>query len=85
MQCSAIVFGSSAQFVRLFNCLAAPIWVIRVDHFYVNLRHLLYAADLLMKFCQTFAYCRSTVMGFWVIDETYAAVRPCMKLALQMN
>ena len=44
---SSIVFAGSAQFVALGLILMdAPLWVIISTTFIVNLRHILYAADL---------------------------------------
>lgn len=73
---SAFVFAGSAQFVALgLIALHAPIWVIVSTTFIVNLRHLLYAADL-VKFVKHLPMSLRMIMGFGLIDETYAAVRP---------
>ncbi|RBP84598.1 branched-chain amino acid ABC transporter permease [Marinomonas rhizomae] len=73
---SAFVFAGSAQFVALgLIGLHAPIWVIVSTTFIVNLRHLLYAADL-VKFVKHLPMSMRVIMGFGLIDETYAAVRP---------
>lgn len=73
---SAIVFAGSAQFVALgLIALHAPIWVIVSTTFIVNLRHLLYAADL-VKFVKHLPMPVRIVMGFGLTDETYAALRP---------
>lgn len=73
---SAIVFAGSAQFVALgLIALHAPIWVIVSTTFIVNLRHLLYAADM-VKFVRHLPLPLRFIMGFGLIDETYAAVRP---------
>ena len=73
---SAIVFAGSAQFVALgLIALHAPIWVIVSTTFIVNLRHLLYAADM-VKFVRHLPLPMRFIMGFGLIDETYAAVRP---------
>jgi len=73
---SAFVFAGSAQFVALgLIALHAPIWVIVSTTFIVNLRHLLYAADL-VKFVKHLPMSVRAVMAFGLIDETYAAVRP---------
>jgi 4-azaleucine resistance transporter AzlC len=77
---SAIVFAGSAQFVALgLIALHAPIWVIVSTTFIVNLRHLLYAADL-VKFVKHLPMPIRVVMGFGLIDETYAAVRPMYEI-----
>ncbi|PJE56885.1 AzlC family ABC transporter permease [Marinomonas sp. BSi20584] len=73
---SAFVFAGSAQFVALgLIALHAPLWVIISTTFIVNLRHLLYAADL-VKFVKHLPMPMRIIMGFGLIDETYAAVRP---------
>ncbi|ETI58019.1 AzlC family ABC transporter permease [Marinomonas profundimaris] len=73
---SAFVFAGSAQFVALgLIALHSPIWVIVSTTFIVNLRHLLYAADL-VKFVKHLPMPMRAIMGFGLIDETYAAVRP---------
>ncbi|MDB4837621.1 AzlC family ABC transporter permease [Marinomonas sp.] len=73
---SAFVFAGSAQFVALgLIALDAPLWVIVSTTFIVNLRHLLYAADL-VKYVKHLPISSRLWMGFGLIDETYAAVRP---------
>ncbi|WP_067099486.1 AzlC family ABC transporter permease [Marinomonas atlantica] len=73
---SSIVFAGSAQFVALGLIAAdAPLWVIILTTFVVNLRHILYAADLL-RFVKHLPLKLRLLMGFGLIDETYAAVRP---------
>jgi 4-azaleucine resistance transporter AzlC len=73
---SAFVFAGSAQFVALgLIALHAPLWVIISTTFIVNLRHLLYAADL-VKFVKHLPMPMRIIMGFGLIDETYTAVRP---------
>lgn len=73
---SAIVFAGSAQFVALGLILAeAPLWVIISTTFVVNLRHILYAADL-VKFIKHLPLKWRLVLGFGLVDESYAAVRP---------
>lgn len=73
---SAIVFAGSAQFVALgLIALQAPIWVIVSTTFIVNLRHLLYAADM-VKYVKHLPMPLRIVMGFGLVDETYAALRP---------
>jgi 4-azaleucine resistance transporter AzlC len=77
---SAFVFAGSAQFVALgLIALHAPIWVIVSTTFIVNLRHLLYAADM-VKYVKHLPMSIRVVMGFGLIDETYAAVRPMYNL-----
>lgn len=73
---SSMVFAGSAQFVALgLIAIHAPIWVIVSTTFIVNLRHLLYAADM-VKYVKHLPIRVRVVMGFGLIDETYAAVRP---------
>ncbi len=73
---SSIVFAGSAQFVALgLIALHAPIWVIVSTTFIVNLRHLLYAADL-VKYVKHLPMSVRIVMGFGLVDESYAAIRP---------
>lgn len=73
---SSIVFAGSAQFVALgLIAVDAPLWVIVLTTFVVNLRHILYAADLL-RFVKHLPIRLRLFMGFGLIDETYAAVRP---------
>jgi len=73
---SSIVFAGSAQFVALGLILMdAPLWVIISTTFIVNLRHILYAADLI-KFVKHLPMKWRLIIGFGLVDESYAAVRP---------
>ncbi|MBM6550176.1 AzlC family ABC transporter permease [Marinomonas ostreistagni] len=73
---SSIVFAGSAQFVALGLIAAdAPLWIIVMTTFVVNLRHILYAADML-RYVKHLPLWLRGVMGFGLTDETYAAVRP---------
>ncbi|REG85811.1 AzlC family ABC transporter permease [Marinomonas pollencensis] len=73
---SSMVFAGSAQFVAIgLISIDAPLWVIVSTTFIVNLRHLLYAADL-VKYVKQLPMRLRILMGFGLIDETYAAVRP---------
>jgi 4-azaleucine resistance transporter AzlC len=73
---SSIVFAGSAQFVAIgLISIHAPLWVIVSTTFIVNLRHLLYAADM-VKYVKHLPMRLRIIMGFGWIDETYAAVRP---------
>ncbi|WOD07156.1 AzlC family ABC transporter permease [Marinomonas sp. GJ51-6] len=77
---SAIVFAGSAQFVALgLIAIHAPIWVIVSTTFIVNLRHLLYAADM-VKYVKHLPMSLRFIMGFGLVDETYAAVRPMYQI-----
>ncbi|MFT2111620.1 AzlC family ABC transporter permease [Marinomonas sp. 2405UD68-3] len=73
---SMFVFAGSAQFVAIgLISIDAPLWVIVSTTFIVNLRHLLYAADL-VKYVKHLPITTRFVMGFGLTDETYAAVQP---------
>ncbi len=73
---SSIVFAGSAQFVAIgLIVMHAPLWVIVSTTFVVNLRHLLYAADL-VKYVKHLPMRVRLLMSFGLIDETYATVRP---------
>ena len=73
---SLIVFAGSSQFVALgLIAVDAPLWVIVSTTFIVNLRHLLYAADFI-KYIRHLTMPWRVVLGFGLIDETYAAVKP---------
>ncbi|WP_020559160.1 AzlC family ABC transporter permease [Thiofilum flexile] len=73
---SAIVFAGSSQFIAIGLIAAGtPAWVIVSTTFIVNLRHFLYAADLL-KYVRHLPVGWRAVLAFGLTDETYAAVRP---------
>lgn len=73
---SGIVFAGSAQFVALgLIYIDAPLWVIISTTFIVNLRHILYAADM-VKFVKHLSIKWRMLLGFWLVDESYAAIRP---------
>lgn len=73
---SSLVFAGSAQFVALgLIFIDAPLWVIVSTTFIVNLRHILYAADM-VKFIKHLPLKWRMLIGFGLIDESYAAVRP---------
>lgn len=73
---SSIVFAGSAQFVALgLIASGAPLWIIILTTFVVNLRHILYAADM-VRYVKHLPLKLRLIMGFGLIDETYAAVRP---------
>ncbi len=71
---SALVFAGSAQFVAV-NLLAAgtPWLVVVAATFIVNLRHLMYSANL-MKNVRPYSQRRRAVMAFGLTDETFATV-----------
>jgi 4-azaleucine resistance transporter AzlC len=74
MAMSLFVFAGSAQFVAV-NLLftAAPVLVIVIATFFVNLRHLMYSANLLEHVKHIPAPLRA-IMAFWLTDETFAVV-----------
>lgn len=77
---SSIVFAGSAQFVAIgLIVMHAPLWVIVSTTFVVNLRHILYAADM-VKYVKHLPMRLRLIMGFGLIDETYATVRPMYTL-----
>lgn len=71
---SIIVFAGSSQFIALGLLSAgAALPVIIATTFIVNLRHLLYAANLVPKVRHLPQRWR-VMMAFWLTDETFAAV-----------
>jgi 4-azaleucine resistance transporter AzlC len=76
---SSFVFAGSAQFVAIgLIVIKAPLWVIVSTTFVVNLRHLLYAADM-VKYVKHLPFRMRLLMSFGLIDETYATLRPMYK------
>lgn len=74
MAMSLFVFAGSAQFVAVNLLLtAAPVLVIVIATFFVNLRHLMYSANLLEHVKHIPAPLRA-IMAFWLTDETFAVV-----------
>ena len=73
---SAIVFAGSAQFVAIgLIAVGTPAWIIISTTFIVNLRHMLYSADLL-KHVKHLPLTWRAILAFGLTDETYAAVKP---------
>ena len=74
MGMSALVFAGSAQFIAVSMLGAAAAWpAILLATFFVNLRHMLYAATLVPHT----RHMRSTIrakLAFWLTDETFAVV-----------
>lgn len=71
---SVIVFAGSSQFIALGLLSAgAALPIIILTTFVVNLRHLLYAANLVPK-VKHLPFRWRTVMAFGLTDETFAAV-----------
>lgn len=80
---SVIVFAGSAQFIALGLLAAgATVPVIIVTTFVVNLRHILYAANLVPKVAHLPHRWR-VMMAFGLTDETFAAVSN--RFMLQQN
>ena len=71
---SAIVFAGSSQFIAITLIAAAtalPVIVMTV--FIVNLRQLLYSANLMQQ-VEAWPQSVRAVLAFWLTDETFAAV-----------
>ena len=72
MAMSAIVFAGSAQFVALGLVAAgAPLLIIFLTTFIVNLRHMLYSATLL-PYLKNLPQRWRIPLAFWLTDETFA-------------
>jgi 4-azaleucine resistance transporter AzlC len=72
---SSVVFAGSAQLVVLgLLAIGAPLIVIIATTFIVNLRHILYAADLL-KYVRHLSLTWRAGLAFLLVDEVYAALR----------
>ena len=73
---SMLVFAGSSQFVGIGLLAAgAPAWVVISTTFIINLRHVLYAADLL-KHVKHLSLAWRGLLAFGLIDEVYAAIKP---------
>lgn len=71
---SAIVFAGSSQFIAVtLLASAASFPVIVFTIFIVNLRHMLYSANLIKRVQNWPQYWRIP-LAFWLTDETFAAV-----------
>jgi len=71
---SAIVFAGSSQFIALtLLASAAALPVIVMTVFIVNLRQMLYSANL-MHHVEHWSQRWRAVLAFWLTDETFAAV-----------
>jgi 4-azaleucine resistance transporter AzlC len=74
MAMSLFVFAGSAQFVALNLLLvSAPVLVVVLATFFVNLRHLMYSANLVSHVWHLPRSIRA-VLAFWLTDETFAVV-----------
>jgi len=72
MVMSAIVFAGSAQFVAVGLVAAqAPLLIIFLTTFIVNLRHMLYSATLL-PYLKDLPQRWRIPLAFWLTDETFA-------------
>lgn len=71
---SAFVYAGSAQFIAAgMVAQGVPIGIIVVTTFVVNLRHALYSASL-APYLKRLPQRWLAPLGFWLTDETYAAV-----------
>ncbi len=69
---SAIVFAGSSQFVALKLLeVGSTVQLIILTTFFVNLRHMLYAASLLPRI-RSLNSVWKLMIGFWLTDEAYA-------------
>ena len=72
MAMSAFVFAGSSQFVAVGLVAAqAPVAMIILTTFIVNLRHMLYSATLL-PYLKTLPQVWRIPLAFWLTDETFA-------------
>lgn len=72
MAMSAFVFAGSAQFIAVGLIAAgAPVAIVILTTFIVNLRHLLYSASLL-PYLKNLPQHWRIPLAFWLTDETYA-------------
>ncbi len=72
MAMSAFVFAGSAQFIAVgLIAVGAPVAIIILTTFIVNLRHLLYSASLL-PYLKNLPQRWRIPLAFWLTDETYA-------------
>lgn len=72
MAMSLVVFAGSAQFIVLaLIAVQAPLEVILLTTFIVNLRHLLYATAL-AKHVSHLSICLRAILAFGLTDETFA-------------
>ena len=72
MAMSAFVFAGSSQFIAVGLVAAqAPVAIIILTTFIVNLRHMLYSATLL-PFLKSLPRKWRVALAFWLTDETFA-------------
>jgi 4-azaleucine resistance transporter AzlC len=72
MAMSALVFAGSAQFIAVGLVAAhAPVAIIILTTFIVNLRHMLYSATLL-PYLKNLPQEWRVALAFWLTDETFA-------------
>ena len=72
MAMSAFVFAGSSQFIAVGLVAAhAPVAIIILTTFIVNLRHMLYSATLL-PFLKALPRKWRVALAFWLTDETFA-------------
>ncbi len=71
---SVLVYAGSAQFIAVTMLAAAVAWpAILLTTFFVNLRHMLYAAAL-VPHVRHFSGPVKAKIAFWLTDETFAVV-----------
>ena len=71
---SILVIAGSSQFVAVgLIADSTPLAIIIFTTFIINLRHFLYSASL-AKFFRPFSFSAKLVLGYFMIDEVYAAV-----------
>jgi 4-azaleucine resistance transporter AzlC len=72
MAMSVFVFAGSSQFIAVGLYAAhAPVMIIILVTFVVNLRHMLYSLSLL-PFLKNLSHRWRAPLSFWLTDETYA-------------
>ena len=74
MAMSLIVFAGSAQFIAVSMIATGVAWpAILLTTFFVNLRHMLYAATL-VPHVRNFSGLLKAKIAFWLTDESFAVV-----------
>ena len=74
MAMSMIVFAGSSQFVAITLVMsAAPVLIIVMATFFINLRHLMYSAHL-VEHVRHWPLTLRSLLAFWLTDETFAVV-----------
>ncbi|CAM3542543.1 AzlC family ABC transporter permease [Parendozoicomonas haliclonae] len=74
MGMSLLVFAGSAQFIAVSMIATGVAWpAILLTTFFVNLRHMLYAATLVPHVRQMSGWMKAKI-AFWLTDESFAVV-----------